>query len=563
MKELIIKLKHQLIVVFVLLFSTLTLNNICAVQFYVDSTGADINPGTADAPLLTLEMAAIRTNPGDTVFIRGRWYHSSEPVALSDTGTEAMPIVYMASPGEQPVFDFSGSSLQTLPFTPGQAPGPADMGIISLFRCKFVLFEGVRLINSPSAGIQAYQSSHVAIKRCQTFNTYSSGVSAWDCDSVALDSNSVELACNLGPQECISVSRCRYFTVCGNEIFNTTSQSSVSGGEGIDCKEGSHHGRVSHNYVHHLHRQGLYIDSWNQHLSNIEMSDNIVHDCMYGFALSTEQPGGEIDSIFFHHNLIFNCRSTGIILTTWSDHDGPRRKVEIVNNTVVHCGWQRVSENGYPHGGFVIESKNTTNLVMRNNLFSDNCSFQMAYRFSGEPAFVNDYNLIDGYNDNPLLNHRREEISDNRGIVAINSFLNPEGPARFVNVSGADYSLLQSSLAINNGHPDVVYNDPNGTRNDIGAFPSDFLERDTITILFDKANAINNVYPNPARSLVLLGTDPDITVDEVCLQSSCGKVVGRWYRCSMFRVDEYPPGIYIIKIRNNGVTNTGKILVLK
>jgi hypothetical protein len=34
-----------------------------------------------------------------------------------------------------------------------------------------------------------------------------------------------------------------------------------------------------------------------------------------------------------------------------------------------------------------------------------------------------------------------------------------------------DYSLLSSSPCIDSGDPDPAYNDPDGTRNDVGAFP--------------------------------------------------------------------------------------------
>ena len=32
--------------------------------------------------------------------------------------------------------------------------------------------------------------------------------------------------------------------------------------EGIDVKETSARGRVHHNLVHHLRRQGIYVDAW-------------------------------------------------------------------------------------------------------------------------------------------------------------------------------------------------------------------------------------------------------------------------------------------------------------
>ena len=58
-----------------------------AVRYYVDPNGADANPGTAAAPFKTIQLAADRAGPGDTVVVRaGRYTGPGRIVSLSRGG---------------------------------------------------------------------------------------------------------------------------------------------------------------------------------------------------------------------------------------------------------------------------------------------------------------------------------------------------------------------------------------------------------------------------------------------------------------------------------------------
>jgi hypothetical protein len=550
--------------------------------YFISNSGNDSNNGSIDLPWQTFSHAQTISQPGDTVFIRSGVYTMTSPIIITDTGSIDKPVVYAAYRSEKPVFDFSTSKQPNLPSISGQAPGSSDFGIITLYNSLYVTVQGIRVINSPSAGIEGYRSKHIQILNNSTYNTFSSGASAWDCDSVLISGNNIELACNLGPQECISISRSKYFEVSYNEIHNTTPLSSVSGGEGIDCKEGTHYGKVHHNYLHHLERQALYVDSWNQHLSQIEHYNNVVHDCMHGYCVSTEQLGGRVDSLYFHNNLIFNCAKTGILITTWTN-DEPRNYIIIENNTVDSCGWKRVAENGFPCGGMAVESQKVTGLVVRNNIFSHNCSFQFAYRYGAQPEITCDYNLIDGYNGNPLRDQLRRNIQNNQTIVAQNFELNYKAPARFVNKNDTDYSLKQTSFAINAGNPDPKYNDPNGTRNDIGAFPSEFIdsifdpiknteiETDTASsiVMSNLKNIEYLVYPNPVSDILYinLGTfdiSQNILID---ILNGSGRLLysatykgGQIIAIDAFKTFNFH-GLTVVKINSDKETITRKVLI--
>jgi hypothetical protein len=89
-------------------------------KIYVAPDGDDNNPGTMGAPLQTLTGARNKVRlikaeqglpaGGITVYFRGGIYPVTETVhfAAQDSGTEAAPVCYAASPGETPVF--SGGS---------------------------------------------------------------------------------------------------------------------------------------------------------------------------------------------------------------------------------------------------------------------------------------------------------------------------------------------------------------------------------------------------------------------------------------------------------------------
>jgi hypothetical protein len=44
----------------------------------------------------------------------------------------------------------------------------------------------------------------------------------------------------------------------------------------------------------------------------------------------------------------------------------------------------------------------------------------------------------------------------------------------FIDLPNKDYRILKNSLAENIGNPDTSYNDPDGSRNDIGAYGGEY-----------------------------------------------------------------------------------------
>ena len=72
-------------------------------SWFVATNGSNANPGTINAPFLTIQHAADVTGPGDTVEIRGGVYR--ETVTVRHSGTASKPITFEAYNNESVTID--------------------------------------------------------------------------------------------------------------------------------------------------------------------------------------------------------------------------------------------------------------------------------------------------------------------------------------------------------------------------------------------------------------------------------------------------------------------------
>lgn len=129
--------------------------------------------------------------------------------------------------------------------------------------------------------------------------------------------------------------------------------------------------------------------------------------------------------------------------------------MEIVNNTIVNnCGLGT-------GGGIYKFWHNVTTLNLTNNILWGNCDSGYGSQiYLEEGAILNaSFNDIQG-----------GEADIQLGAVCTVNWLdgNIDADPQFASL---DFSLLSNSPCINAGHPDEEYNDPDGSRNDIGAIP--------------------------------------------------------------------------------------------
>jgi len=458
-----------LVILASLLLAALVLVSAHGATYYVATSGSDANAGTEAQPWCTIQKAAVTLIAGDTVYVRAGTY--KERVVPQNSGSPWNYIAYIAYPGDTIIIDGIGISV------------PDWGGLFDVSYRSYIKVSGFRIKNSRSVGIFADRSSHIIIEKNYTYNTVSSGIGIWDSDNIVIDGNEVELACNDGYSECITVAVTDTFEIKNNHVHH--GGPGTLGGEGIDVKDGSSNGKVYQNHVHDTNRLGIYVDAWDKHTYNIEVFRNIVHDCASdGFSVASEA-GGLLQNVIIYDNIAYNNWYRGITIADWGEPvaEHPMKDIKVINNTFYNNG-----------GGTSVENPNAENVVIRNNICSQNLSFQIAVEADVPPENLTvDHNLIDGYRQYP------EEIYGSDYL---------EGNPLFANPSVADFHLQEDSPAIDSGSSiDVPSDDfdgnprPQGAGYDVGAFefmgtgvdvPSN--GKSLIIYLFQN-------YPNPFNTL--------------------------------------------------------------
>ncbi len=385
-------------------------------DYYVSPAGSDSNPGTIDRPWQTIQKAADTLMAGQTVAIRGGTYH--ERIMPSNSGELGKEIVYTAYPGENVTIDGDGVTL------------PDDLaGLFEINGKCYIRVSGLRVINAgpnnDNAGIMVLDSSSVIVENNTTYNTNSSGIGVWGSNNVIVAGNQIEEAAVGGWQECISVAGTDTFDVNNNKILNCYK-------EGICIKDGASSGKVYSNLVHDIQKVGIYVDAWDKHTHDIEVFGNIVHDTQNdGFALASEQ-GGLLENIRLYNNIAYHNRFIGLHVTQNGDTKvHPMHNISLINNTIVGNG---VGDWG---GGIALDSNEVVKMVVRNNLVSNNLSFQIVVGSDVPRAQTNiDHNLVDGFRES-------------EGEIYGDDYV--EGDPLFVNLSAWDFHLQQNSAAVNAG----------------------------------------------------------------------------------------------------------------
>jgi hypothetical protein len=418
---------------------------VAGADYFVAPAGNDTGPGTAAQPWRTIQKAADTAVAGDTVHIRAGIY--PERVLPRHSGTANKYIVFMAEPGETVILD-------------GSAVIPPDdlAGVFEINGREWIKVSGLRVENAgpylDNAGFMVLQSGHVILDGNSTRNTVSSGIGVWGSHDVIVDGNEIEQACHGGRQECLTVAGTHGFEVKRNHVHDNGPD--PIGGEGIVTKDGSSGGTVWRNQVHNLDRLGIYVDAWDKHTFNIEVYQNVVHDCNDGLVVASEA-GGLLENIRVYDNVAYGNRNNGLTVGGWG-YDGishPMQDIWLVNNTLWNNG--RVDWGG----AISIENHDAQNLVVRNNLCSQNLLYQIRAE-AGITGLTVDHNLIDGY---------RGYEDELRGTDFV------EGGAKMVNPADGDFHLRFDSPGRGQGSPeDAPGYDfdgnvrPSGEPVDIGAY---------------------------------------------------------------------------------------------
>jgi hypothetical protein len=258
------------------------------------------------------------------------------------------------------------------------------------------------------------------------------------------------------PHEAISIASVQFFEVASNHVHHCVK-------EGIDIKETSAHGRVHHNYVHHVQRQGLYVDAWFGVLEDVTFDYNRSEfNGSFGMAVSVEGRDSRLRDVRIHDNELLHNNGSGLFFAMWGS-DGPRSGIEVRRNTIVGNGgklhWAGAT------GGIDVRSRNCRDVVIADNICTNNVQFQIA-------TFANP---ADGLGE---LTARNIVISNNLSHPWRDDTVHPSPYGRVYALLGAAPITNASAIRARNAtNRDAVPRVPSDVETDSRAAPSDPRQR--------------------------------------------------------------------------------------
>ncbi len=406
-----------------ILLSQLFTFHIYGREWFVSPAGNDGAEGTFMSPLRSIQKACSLVEAGDTVTIRGGVYTLTEQIRPSRSGEPGAWIVYRAMPGEEVIID--GARLREVKRGEEMiAFSRLQEGLVHIENVAYMKWQGITVRNSYAAGFLLCGGSHVTfdparespthhivLEGCASHRSYNSGIGVWYVDAVQVTRCTVTGANELdyrvegvkagseAPHEAISVCGARHFEISYNHVHHCHK-------EGIDCKEMSRYGKVHHNRVNDVPRQAYYVDAWFGLLEDIELYDNVAHDCFWGFAISVEGKGAELRNIRFHHNVICNMTASGLLFGMWGGNN-LRSDIHIYNNTFYRCGTPNVYSGGV--GSIDILSQNFKDVYIYRNICDKGWDYEFGFNEkAGKIAerlkaknFVARENLVEGVKNRP------------------------------------------------------------------------------------------------------------------------------------------------------------------
>ncbi len=443
-------MKKNVIGCFLLYVLTLS-TSVLARDYYVAKSGNNDNPGTEQAPFLTIQKAVDVIAAGDVIYVKNGTYN--ERVKIFDKkGTPDAYLLLRAYPEHRPVVDGTGVTTH----------GGWTNAAIEVSNCEYLVIYGFKVGNAQNMGIGVRYSQHVIIKDNITYWSGKSGIHVRYSEHIFVDGNDVSRAVQLGNQECVSLVGVDSFQVKNNYIHNRP-QPVPKGGEGLDMKEGCKYGKVFNNRIEGIESKlGLYVDAWAQQSYDIEIFNNIVTRCGAGINVMTENGNASsyARKIKIYNNLSYN-NVAGIYFG-----DNGVGQYHIVDSVFIYSN--TIYKNGYidyrAGGGIDIQNKEATNVVIMNNIVFESKGGQI--RLTGSAASSRPTGLV---------------VKNNICFGKVDNMVDPDSnilvDPKVVDAATYNFHLLGDSPAIDSAITDLVSavdfdggSRPAGAGYDIGAF---------------------------------------------------------------------------------------------
>lgn len=386
-------------------------------SFHVATTGDDAAAGTSAAPWRTIQRAVRAVSPGDTVIVHAGSYAG---FVVDVRGTDAGPIAFVAD-GAVAI----------------DGAATTDRDAIHVEGASWVRIEGFTVTHAARAGI-----------------------SAIDCDHVALRGNRVDQNAKWG----IFSAFCDDLVVENNEASRSAEQHGIYASNSAD-RPVIRHNRIWGNAMCGIHMNGDISQGGDGVISDAVVEDNVIFD--NGRAGGSAINGDGVTRAVIRNNVLDGNHASGISLYQ-IDGGAPSIGNQVINNTVRMASDARWAIN--------LQNDATGN-VLRNNILIHPSPSRGAVDLCGTCAsgLVSDHNAvvgrfsIDGTMVD-LATWRARTGGDAASFVASETEL-------FADPGSGDLALRAGSPAIDRGVVNGAPADdlagtsrPQGAAMDIGAY---------------------------------------------------------------------------------------------
>ncbi len=381
--------------------------------YYVSPTGSDENTGSQNHPWATVEYAARKAKPGDTILVRGGTYQEGEVWLRAKFGHGGAPgklLTIKAYPNEIPVFVNNRR-----PF---------------IIACDYIRIEGLHFENGKSIGVEGNTVQIVN-------NTFTGSGYGW----AAINAGGTNIL--------LEGNKC---DINGNTVGTQGHCYYIENGSNITIRNNVARGMTGYGIHVFDQRRSGDPPNFERLIRNVIIEGNVLSDSerRSGIVLAAYDHA-RIEGVIVKNNVVFNNPDSGIFIR------GIVSNVEIYNNTLF----------GNKETDLLIygKTRDVTHVEIKNNVFDLTNSNSNAFHVFNEEenaSFVLENNL---YWPKPLRLHK---LSDTSPVI---------GDPRFANPGEKDFHLLSGSAAIDRGitlaevpHDKDGIKRPQGDAFDLGAF---------------------------------------------------------------------------------------------
>jgi hypothetical protein len=257
--------------------------------YYVAKTGSDSNHGTEAKPWLTIQHAADVAQAGDTIYVKAGTY--DEKIEPANSGVNGKYISYQNYGTD--IVNINASEKHNA---------------VEISGNNFLKFSGFRILGSEWAGFELQNCTYITIQNCYITNTAVGGIyMAGDnqCTNITINGCELTGTNTTYNMEVMSIRNVDTFEISNCIVNNPVARDRSGIAIGIGCKNGMVHDNEVYGTTNSGY--GIYIDNEGFAQSNIDIFNNVIHDCdSAGIALADEKASSPMTNIVIYNNILHN-----------------------------------------------------------------------------------------------------------------------------------------------------------------------------------------------------------------------------------------------------------------